>query len=46
MQVAEYLGLRVHEKLELHDRTLFIPRFDRQTVNGKVKRIAQKVLRH
>lgn len=42
MQLAEYLGLRVHEKLELHDRTLFIPRFDRQTVNGKVKRIAQE----
>lgn len=44
MQIAEYLGLRVFKPLELHGRTLFIPRFDRQVVDNGVERIAQESL--
>ena len=42
MQLAEYLGLRVFKPLELHGRTLFIPRFDRQVKDQGVDRIAQE----
>lgn len=42
MKVAQYLGLRVHQELELHGKTLFIPRFDRKVIEGKVERIAQE----
>lgn len=44
MQLAEYLGLRVFKPLELHGRTLFIPRFDRQVNDQGVNRIAQESL--
>lgn len=44
MKIAQYLGLRVHEELQLHGKTLFIPRFDRHIENGKVHRIAQESL--
>ena len=44
MQIAAYLGLRVFRPLELHGRTLFIPRFDRQVVDNRVERIAQESL--
>ncbi len=36
MKVAQYLQLRVHRDAELHGKTLFIPRFDRKVINGKV----------
>ncbi len=42
MKIAQYLGLRVHQELELHGKTLFIPRFDRKVSDGKVERIAQE----
>ena len=42
MKIAQYLGLRVHQELELHGKTLFIPRFDRKVIDGKVERIAQE----
>ncbi|MGV2947533.1 type II toxin-antitoxin system HipA family toxin [Acinetobacter sp. AGC35] len=42
MKIAQYLGLRVHQELELHGKTLFIPRFDRKIIDGKVERIAQE----
>lgn len=42
MQVAKYLGLRVYADLEMHGRTLFIPRFDRQIIDGEVIRIGQE----
>lgn len=42
MKIAKYLGLRVHQELELHGKTLFIPRFDRKVSDGKVERIAQE----
>ena len=42
MKVVQYLGLRVHQELELHGKTLFIPRFDRKVIDGKVERIAQE----
>ena len=44
MQLAEYLGLHVFKPLELHGRTLFIPRFDRQVTDQGVDRIAQESL--
>lgn len=44
MQLAQYLGLRVHQPLQLHGRTLLIPRFDRKVEQGKVLRIAQESL--
>lgn len=44
MKIACYLGLRVFKDLELHDKTLFIPRFDRKIENGKVSRTAQESL--
>ncbi|NNH36461.1 type II toxin-antitoxin system HipA family toxin [Acinetobacter sp. NIPH 2377] len=42
MQVAQHLGLRVYQDIELHERTLFIPRFDRRIKEGQVERIAQE----
>ncbi|MCJ8511734.1 type II toxin-antitoxin system HipA family toxin [Acinetobacter lwoffii] len=42
MKIAQYLGLHVHQELELHGKTLFIPRFDRKVSDGKVERIAQE----
>ena len=42
MKIAQYLGLRVHQELELHGKTLFIPRFDHKVSDGKVERIAQE----
>lgn len=44
MQLAIFLGLRVHADLILQDRTLFIPRFDREVKDGQVQRIAQESL--
>ena len=42
MQIAIFLNLRVHSLLELHERTLFIPRFDRVIHPDGVERIAQE----
>jgi serine/threonine-protein kinase HipA len=42
MQLARKLGLKVHDDLILRDRALFIPRFDREVVNGRVKRYGQE----
>lgn len=44
MALARALGLRVHGALEMHGRTLFIPRFDRGVDGGGVQRIAQESL--
>ncbi len=44
MQLARFLGLRVHGTLELYDRTLFIPRFDRTVTPLGVVRHAQESL--
>lgn len=42
MNIANMLGLRVHGPLYLRHRALFIPRFDRQVVDGSVIRLAQE----
>jgi serine/threonine-protein kinase HipA len=42
MRLARLLGARVHGELELHHRTLFIPRFDRQIGARGLVRIAQE----
>ncbi len=42
MDIAARLGLRVHAPLVLRQRALFIPRFDRQTKDGRVTRLAQE----
>ncbi len=42
MRLAADLGLRVHSPLELHQRALFIRRFDRQVRQGAVTRLAQE----
>ncbi|WP_175908556.1 HipA domain-containing protein [Burkholderia sp. BCC1640] len=42
MALAQRLGLRVHAPLTLRDRSLFIPRFDRARVDGRVVRFAQE----
>ncbi len=42
MKIAQYLGLNVYQDLEMHGRTLFIPRFDRIIENGQVIRLAQE----
>lgn len=44
MQLARHLGLKVHADLELRDRALFIPRFDRRVTKGRVERFAQESL--
>src|SRR5450830_371916 len=42
MQLARKLGLRVHDNLLMRERALFIPRFDREVVDGRVKRHGQE----
>ncbi|KVL12342.1 type II toxin-antitoxin system HipA family toxin [Burkholderia sp. MSMB1826] len=42
MSLAQRLGLRVHAPLVLRDRSLFIRRFDRARVGGRVVRLAQE----
>jgi serine/threonine-protein kinase HipA len=42
MQLARKLGLKVHDDLVLRQRALFIPRFDREVVDGRVKRHGQE----
>lgn len=44
MQLAKGLGLRVHAELALHERALFIPRFDRAVAAGRVMRYGQESL--
>lgn len=44
MQLARKLGLRVHSDLIFREKALFIPRFDRTVVDGRVKRHAQESL--
>ncbi len=42
MRLARHLGLRVHGDLELRERALFIPRFDRAVTPDGVARVAQE----
>lgn len=42
MRLARGLGLDVHADLDLRERALFIPRFDRQVVDGGVMRYGQE----
>ena len=42
IKLAQYLGLNVYQDLEMHGRTLFIPRFDRVIENDQVIRLAQE----
>lgn len=42
MALAESLGLAVHGKLILRERALFIPRFDREAMDGHVIRHGQE----
>lgn len=42
MRLARGLGLDVHADLSLHDRALFIPRFDREVSHGRVMRYGQE----
>lgn len=42
MRLAKFLGLRVHADLQLIDRALFIPRFDRSITTQGVQRHAQE----
>lgn len=42
MELARLLGLRVHAPLQLHQRALFIPRFDRVVTADGVIRLAQE----
>jgi len=44
MASAEHLGLRVHGPLQLRERALFIPRFDRLVKSGRIVRLAQESL--
>ncbi len=44
MSIAAHLGLRVHKPLELRERALFIPRFDREVTPAGVLRHAQESL--
>jgi serine/threonine-protein kinase HipA len=44
MQLARQLGLNVHDDLILRERALFIPRFDREVVDGRVMRHGQESL--
>lgn len=44
MEVARRVGLRVVDVPKLHGEMLFIPRFDRQCRDGKVRRFHQKSL--
>ena len=42
MQLARKLGLYVYDDLLMRERALFIPRFDREVVDGRVKRHGQE----
>ncbi len=42
LELARAFGLRCARPLEYHNGTLFIPRFDRQVVNGAVIRLGQE----
>jgi len=42
MELATLLGLRVHGRLELRERALFIPRFDRIVTPKRVIRLGQE----
>lgn len=42
MQLARSLGLNVHADLDLRERALFIPRFDREVDRGQVLRHGQE----
>ncbi|GAC1532964.1 MAG: type II toxin-antitoxin system HipA family toxin [Ramlibacter sp.] len=42
MELARFVGLRVHASLRLLQRALFIPRFDRVVQDGGVVRLAQE----
>ncbi|AVR98604.1 type II toxin-antitoxin system HipA family toxin [Pseudoduganella armeniaca] len=42
MKLAQGLGLDVHGELLLRERALFIPRFDRQCIDGRVIRHGQE----
>jgi serine/threonine-protein kinase HipA len=44
MTIAAHLGLRVHKPLELRERALFIPRFDREVTTLGVLRHGQESL--
>ena len=44
MELARFLGLRVHGKLQLQERALFIPRFDRERTPTGLQRHAQESL--
>ncbi len=44
MRIAGHLGLRVHAPLRLRNQALFIRRFDRQVLEGRVLRLAQESL--
>lgn len=44
MRLAQFLGLRVYASLQLQDRTLFVPRFDRTVSRVGVERHAQESL--
>jgi serine/threonine-protein kinase HipA len=44
MTIAAHLGLRVHKPLELRERALFIPRFDREVTDAGVLRHGQESL--
>jgi serine/threonine-protein kinase HipA len=44
MSIAAHLGLRVHKPLELRERALFIPRFDREVTLAGVLRHGQESL--
>lgn len=42
MRVAQAMGLDTHAQLELRNDMLFIPRFDRAALKGKVQRYSQE----
>ena len=44
IHISRYLGLRVHQPLELRERALFIPRFDREVTGSGVLRHGQESL--
>lgn len=44
MAIAAHLGLRVHKPLQLRERALFIPRFDREVTSAVVLRHGQESL--
>jgi serine/threonine-protein kinase HipA len=42
MRTAAAMGIRTYDQIEHHNDMLFIPRFDRAVVNGKVRRYHQE----